>query len=478
MSALEAAGNLDNVRWLIGRSDAPYRGFAFNDTDIYKTLEAIAWSLSTGPDSAFDHWMDSVADLLSKVQANDGYLNSYIQRRPDHVRYGDLAESHELYTAGHFIQSAIADYRASGKSRLMGIAVRLADHMVEEFGNRRRTDYDGHPEVETTLVELFRTCGNRNYLDLATQFVESRGQRIFSADPRGLAYFQDEFPIRDTTSLAGHAVRALYLEAGVVDVAAETDDTELLDSSLSRWQDMVTGKLFITGGVGSRHKGEALGDRYELPPDRGYCETCAAIASIQWNWRLLLATGESRFADLLERTLYNGLAASIGVDGTSFFYSNPLQVRADHRASDEEESGQRLPWYACACCPPDIMRLVASLHHYLATTDPAGVQIHQYTDADLNVAAAGQGIRLSIRTTIIAVSATLPRSGGQIGKAVEAAGRSFEGYAVDFADAVAVAAFADDIANGSRPVDILVNNAGTIRRAPAIECRRSRNSPG
>jgi DUF1680 family protein len=405
MTALETAGNLDNVRGVIGRSDAPYRGFAFNDTDIYKTLEAIAWSSSDQSDQSdqsdpdLGHWTNSVTDLLSIAQASDGYLNSYMQRRPDQARYSDLAESHELYTAGHLIQAAIADYRATGKTQLMEIAVRLANHLVDEFGNGRRTDYDGHPEVETALVELFRTCGDRTYLDLANQFVESRGQRIFSADPRGYAYFQDEFPIRKTTSLAGHSVRALYLEAGVVDVAVETDDTGLLGSSLGRWNDMVTSKLYLTGGVGSRHKGEAFGDPYELPPDRAYCETCAAIASIQWNWRLLLATGEARFADLLERTLYNCLAASMGVDGTSFFYSNPLQVRADHRASDEEESGQRLAWYSCACCPPNLMRLIASLQHYLATIDETGVQIHQYTDADLNMAAAGQLVRLSMRTT-------------------------------------------------------------------------------
>ena len=191
-------------------------------------------------------------------------------------------------------------------------------------------------------------------------------------------------------------MRALYLEAGVVDVAVETDDSELLQTSLTRWNDMVASKLYITGGVGSRHKSEGFGDPYELPPDRAYCETCAAIASIHWNWRLLLATGESRFADLLERTVYNGFAASTGADGTSFFYSNPLQVREEHQASDEEESGRRLPWYACACCPPNVMRLVAAMQHYVASTDQrGGIQLHQYTDADLEFPTANGTIGLS-----------------------------------------------------------------------------------
>jgi uncharacterized protein len=398
IAALESAGNIDNFRRVAGGSEQPYRGFVFNDTDVYKTLEAAAWALAARPDTALDEYIDSVAELLSRVQASDGYLNAYVQGTPGALRYSHLAESHELYTAGHLFQAAVADFRTTGKRRLLSIALRLADHLVEEFGAGRRADYDGHPEVETALVELFRACGDRAYLELAAQFIEQRGRRIFGADPRGHGYFQDEVPVRAATSIVGHAVRALYLEAGITDVAIETGDTPLLDSSLVRWQDMVASKLYITGGVGSRHKSEGFGDPYELPPDRAYCETCAAIASIHWNWRLLLATGESRFADLLERTLYNGFAASTGLDGTSFFYSNPLQVRAEHQASDEEESGQRLPWYACACCPPNVMRLVASLQHYLATSTPNGVQIQQYTDADLDLASAIGHVALEMRT--------------------------------------------------------------------------------
>jgi DUF1680 family protein len=397
ISALESAGNLDNFRRLIGRSDAPYRGFVFNDTDVYKTLEAIAWVLASHPDAELDAYIDSVAELLSEAQQPDGYLNTNVQGTPGKVRYSHLAESHELYSAGHLFQAAIADNRSTGKGRLLDIALRFADHLVAEFGDSRRTDYDGHPEVETALVELFRLSGNQAYLNLAKQFVDDRGQRIFVADGRGGSYFQDEVAVRDASSMVGHAVRALYLEAGVVDVATETDDAELFASSVTRWHDMVSSKLYITGGVGSRHKSEGFGDPYELPPDRAYCETCAAIASIQWNWRLLLATGGAAYADLIERTIYNGFASSTGLDGTSFFYSNPLQVREGHEASDEEESGRRLPWYACACCPPNVMRLVATLHHYLASSDDSGVQIHQYTDADIDLR-AHRDLVLAVRT--------------------------------------------------------------------------------
>jgi uncharacterized protein len=398
LAALETAGNMDNFRRILGEVDAPYRGFVFNDSDLYKTLEAIGWSLAGHPDPVLHDYVEGAVQLLSSVQAADGYLNSHVQGDPSRRRYVDLADSHELYCAGHLFQAAVADFRGTGERRLLDLAVRFADHLVAEFGAGRRTDYDGHPEVETALVELFRSTGNRNYLELAKQFVDDRGQRIFPEDRRGDEYFQDATPVRETETIAGHAVRALYLESGVVDVAVETNDTQLLDSSLTRWQDMVDHKLYLTGGVGSRHKSEGFGDPYELPPDRAYCETCAAIASIQWNWRLLLATGDARFADLLERTLYNGFAAGTGLDGTSFFYSNPLQVRENHAASNEEESGQRLPWYSCACCPPNIMRLVASLHHYLATTDSDGVQIHQYADAQLDLTSPGIGALLSMHT--------------------------------------------------------------------------------
>jgi DUF1680 family protein len=398
VSALESAGNLDNFRRLIGESDAPYRGFAFNDTDVYKTLEAVAWVLASHPDAGLDAYVDAVAGLMSRSQQPDGYLNTYVQGTPGKERYSHLAESHELYSAGHLFQAAIADNRSTGKRRLLDIALRFADHLVQEFGAGRRTDYDGHPEVETALVELYRLSGNQAYLDLAKQFIDDRGQRIFVSDGRGSSYFQDEVPVRDATSMVGHAVRALYLEAGVVDVATETADAALLASSQERWHDMVSSKLYVTGGVGSRHKSEGFGDPYELPPDRAYCETCAAIASIQWNWRLLLATGEAAYADLIERTIYNGFASSTGLDGTSFFYSNPLQIREKHEASDEEESGRRLPWYACACCPPNVMRLVASLQHYVASSDPTGLQIHQYTDAELDGRDTAAAAALSMRT--------------------------------------------------------------------------------
>jgi len=398
IAALEQAGNLANLTRLIDGESKPHVGFPFSDTDVYKTLEAIAWTGQSAAPGLLGDFFASTVALLEKVQAPNGMLNSYIQRSPLRVPYDDLSESHELYTAGHLIQAAVADRRMTGNTALIGVALRVADHLFETFGDTRRTDYDGHPGVETALVELYRETGDRRFLELARQFVVHRGAQIFRNDPRGLGYFQDRKPIRHERQIVGHAVRATYLEAGVVDVAIETGDARLLESSLLRWHDMVTKKLYLTGGVGSRHKSEAFGDPYELPADRAYCETCAAIGSIHWSWRLLLATGESKYADLIERTVYNGLGAAISIDGRSFFYSNPLQVRADHEASDEEESGRRLPWYRCACCPPNLMRAFASLPHYVATTTDAGLQLHQFTSASVRTELVSGEVELDITT--------------------------------------------------------------------------------
>ncbi|HEY1617149.1 MAG TPA: beta-L-arabinofuranosidase domain-containing protein, partial [Streptosporangiaceae bacterium] len=310
-------------------------------------------------------------------------LNSSIQvsGRP---RYAHLESSHELYCAGHLIQAAVAAHRAQAglggaAADLLAVARRFADHLVETFlGN---VGNDGHPIVETALAELYRETGHLPYLKLASQFVDERGRGLIGDSGFGSRYLQDHLPVRESPAEAGHVVRALYLEAGIADVAAETGDTALLAASIARWEDMVATKTAITGGNGSRHSGEAFGDAYELPPDRAYNETCAAIASFQWSWRLLLATGQARYADLMERILYNGFGAAVSADGRRFFYVNPLQRRADHY--EDDDPGRRREWFSCACCPPNIMRLLASLRHYLATVAGDVLYLHQFTGSRL-----------------------------------------------------------------------------------------------
>ena len=300
-----------------------------------------------------------------------------------------------MYCAGHLIQAAVASARIGGAGQLLEVARRFADHLVQVFLRDGNPGIDGHPEIETALVELYRLTGEGGYLELAAKLVDERGKGHITSG-RGRHYLQDHLPVREADTHVGHAVRALYLEAGIVDLYLENGDESLLECSVRRWDDMVAAKTYLTGGVGSRHAQEAFGDRYELPSDRAYTETCAAIASIHWSWRLLLATGEGRYADLIERTLYNGFAASTSTDGTRFFYVNPLQRRHDHLEGDDP--GRRHEWFSCACCPPNIMRLVASLGHYLATTTDDGLAVHQFAPGTIRASLPAGEVAVATET--------------------------------------------------------------------------------
>jgi hypothetical protein len=380
-----------------------YRGPVFMDSDIYKTLEAIGWELvrsAEHPQPALAAFAESATGLLAQAQQPDGYLNSYVQVSGE-PRYARLAWSHEMYCAGHLIQAAIALQRGGSTAlpstalpsagRLLGVATRLADHLVREFAGRQK-GLDGHPIIETALVELYRETGTDSYLNLAQQFIDQRGHGLAGDSGMGRRYLQDHLPVRESLTEEGHVVRALYLEAGATDAAVETHDDELLQASIRRWDDMVASKTYLTGGNGSRHMNEGFGDRFELPPDRAYNETCAAIASFQWAWRLLLATGDAKYADHMERVLYNGFAGAVSAEGDRFFYVNPLQRREDH--FEKDDPGRRRVWFNCACCPPNIMRLLASLQYYLATTDDGTLYLHQYTGSRLS----GAGLDLEIST--------------------------------------------------------------------------------
>jgi uncharacterized protein len=401
---LGEAGNLDNLR-LAAQSvagelgedaAASFRGPRFSDSDVYKQLEAVAWEAGRAPDDDLMEFVRQAGELLLAAQRADGYLNSYYQVVAPEKEYAELAHSHEMYCAGHLIQAAVAIARVGGGEQVRTVATRFADHLVKVFLHDGNPGIDGHPEVETALVELYRVTGERSYLALAEKLVNERGKGLISG--RGRRYLQDHLPVREADTHVGHAVRALYLEAGIVDVYLETGDESLLECSVRRWEDMVAAKTYLTGGVGSRHAQEAFGDRYELPPDRAYTETCAAIASIHWNWRLLLATGESRYADLIERTLYNGFAASTSTDGTRFFYVNPLQRRHDHFEGDDP--GRRNEWFSCACCPPNIMRLVATLGHYVASVNDAAdaLFVHQFVPGTLRAQLPSGEVGVSVAT--------------------------------------------------------------------------------
>jgi DUF1680 family protein len=390
-----------------GSEQGEYRGaYPFVDSDVYKWLEAASWQLAQsapgegGPEARrLADEVERIISLVAQAQRNDGYLNTWFQVRHGGERYQDLRWGHELYCAGHLMQAAVAHHRATGGEELLDVARRFADHIDSVFGppgsGKPIDGIDGHPEVETALVELYRETGERRYLDLAGYFVDRYGHGLLG----GEAYCQDRVPVRSATNVEGHAVRQLYLLAGAADLAAETGDTELLAASERLWQAMTTTKTHITGGLGAHHDEEDFGDPFELPNERAYCETCAAIASIHWSWRMALLTGQARYSDLIERTLYNGFLAGVSLDGESWLYVNPLQVRDGHTDPGGDQSARRTRWFRCACCPPNVMRLLAGLEHYLSSTDGQGLQIHQYVtgrySGDLD---GGTAVAVSSRT--------------------------------------------------------------------------------
>jgi DUF1680 family protein len=296
---LEAAGNLENLRIAAGRSDSAYRGPVFMDSDVYKWLEAAALEVGRAPVDSLSSSINTAIEIVQAAQGEDGYINSYYTVAEPGRRWTDITHGHEFYCAGHLFQAAVAHHRATGDERLLAVARRFADYIDSVFGPGKRTATPGHPEIEMALVELYRETGDRRYLDLAKFFIDQRGRGWLGpgryASP---AYFQDRVPVREASEVEGHAVRALYLAAGVADLYLETGEQALFDALSRQWRDLVSRKLYITGGVGSRHLGEAFGRPYELPNELAYCETCAAIASVMWSWRMLLATGEARFADL------------------------------------------------------------------------------------------------------------------------------------------------------------------------------------
>jgi hypothetical protein len=396
---LREAGNINNLRLAAGTGDGTYRGPVFQDSDVYKWLEAVAWEQGRAPSETLARWQRDVTAVVADAQAADGYVNSFVQvTRGDTDRFADLPFGHELYCAGHLIQAAVAQYRATGREELLRVATRFADYIGQTFGTDRLNELDGHEVVETALVELYRLTGRRDYLQSARYFIDARGHGLIRP-VRDSSYFQDRVPVREATTVEGHAVRAMYLAAGATDVYAETGDKALVDALVRQWESMTGSKTYLTGGLGSRWDGEAFGDPYELPADRGYCETCAAIGSIHWSWRMLLTTGEARYADLIERTLFNGFLAGISLRGSEFFYVNALQLRSDAEKNDSRNPAYgRRPWFNVACCPPNIMRLLSSLDTYLASTDDAGVQLHQYAAGEIRAAVGAAPVALDVAT--------------------------------------------------------------------------------
>ncbi|HXF60275.1 MAG TPA: beta-L-arabinofuranosidase domain-containing protein [Caldilineaceae bacterium] len=395
---LEKSGNINNLLLAAGKGEGSYRTPVFMDSDVYKWLEAVGYELARHPDPELEQMADYAIGLIEAAQGEDGYLNSYWQVVEPERRWQDLQHGHELYCAGHLFQAAVAYYRGTGDDRLLKVSCRFADYIDSVFGPGKRAGTPGHPEIEMALVELYRATGERRYLDLALYFVDQRGRGLLGSHRLGSpAYYQDHVPVREATTVEGHAVRQLYLTTGLADLYLETGEQALMAALERQWHNMVSRKLHVTGGLGAQHAGEAFGEPYELPNDRAYCETCAQIASIMWNWRMLIITGERKYADLLELTLYNAFLSGVSLDGRRYFYVNPLLSRGKDPWLGRKRV-ERPEWHGCACCPPNVMRTLASLAHYLATADESGVQLHLYADAALDAEfSAGRRVALAMQ---------------------------------------------------------------------------------
>jgi DUF1680 family protein len=352
----EETGRIDNFAKAAGLMAGKFEGKYFNDSDVYKVIEGAGYSLKSHPDAQLEKYVDDVIDKIAAAQWEDGYLYSFysLPARQSEKRWTNTRVMHELYCAGHFFEAAVAYYQATGKRKILDVAVRLADCIDAVFGPDKKRDVPGHEEIEIGLVKLYRSTGNENYLKLAEFFLDERGR----ARGRKLygSYCQDHKPVTEQDEPVGHAVRAGYLYCGMADVAALAGRTDYIKALDRIWLNVVSKKLYITGSIGATGKGEAFGEDYELPNATAYCETCAAIANALWNQRMFLLEGDVKYIDVLERVIYNGFLSGVSLSGDAFFYRNPL-------AGDGKK--QRSPWFDCACCPTNVVRFIPSVPGYV-----------------------------------------------------------------------------------------------------------------
>jgi uncharacterized protein len=373
---LEAAGTTANFA-VAAQGGSAYNGDSYLDSDVYKWLEAVSWQQQRGLTEPVARAFGQALDLLETAQLPDGYLNTYVQVHAPRWRWAPT-NRHEFYNLSHLIQAGVAAARSADGGRLFEIALRAADQLERACTGKANVWNVGHPGIEMALTELYRITDEERYLGLAARLLEFRGERQDVLVGSGLSDWEDVLlPVPWDPELTGHAVCAAYLAAGMTDLLAELGERRIEDAIDAKWQDMVLRKSYLTGNIGSRHAGEAVGCAYELPSGRAYCETCAGVGILMWCWRLLLLRGEARYADRFEQVLYNSVLCGVGLRGDRFFYANPLE--------DPGEM-ERLPWYRCSCCPTNVMRLLAQLEHYIATQDGSGIQIHQYASAQIAAA--------------------------------------------------------------------------------------------
>jgi DUF1680 family protein len=397
-------GRMDNFLRLSGKSSEPQKGPVYSDSDIYKWAEAVGFALQSGDQPELRKTTDAMIREVVATQEASGYLNTYFvgDRKPKRMLYETQTTGHELYCIGHMLQGSIAYYRATGDRTLLDTGIRFVDQfLLPNYGpgKDQKAIVAGHPEIEMALIELHRTTGKRDYVDLAGYILH--GDDRIPLRPGQITYMFCGIPFTSRTKLEGHAVRAMYACCGATDYYLETGDPAYWKTLNALWNDLTEHQLYVTGGVGAREAGEAFGDAYELPNARAYGESCAAIGNMMWNWRMLAASGEARFTDVMERALYNGINSGMSLDGKTYCYRNPLAFDPFGGTDDQlsPEGKIRNPWYDTTCCPPNLERTFASLPGYFYSTSTDGIYIHLYDNSDMSWHLQdGNGLKIQQRT--------------------------------------------------------------------------------
>ncbi|MCD4736692.1 MAG: glycoside hydrolase family 127 protein [Bacteroidales bacterium] len=400
----EETSRIDNFAIAGGLKKGSFKGIRYNDSDVFKVMEAAAYSLSTYPDPDLETYMDSLISFVAAAQEDDGYLFTARTINPDtsisnagEERWSFLQQSHELYNIGHMYEAAVAWYQATGKRNFLDIALKSADLVCKTFGPDKEQIHNvpGHQEIEIGLVKLYRISGEKKYLDMAKYFLDQRGDTTnrtlytYNFGSHKSMYTQDHQPVIQQCEAVGHAVRAGYMYSAMADIAALTDDQDYFISVGKLWENVANKKTYITGGIGSLHSGEAFGDDYYLPNLSAYNETCAAIANMLWNQRMFLLTGESKYIDVLERTLYNGFLSGVSLEGDRFFYPNPLESDGSHA---------RAPWFNCSCCPTNVARFLPSLPGYIYAFQDNTLFVNLFIDSESNIKTESGNIFFSQKT--------------------------------------------------------------------------------
>jgi uncharacterized protein len=414
---LKTTGRIDAMalKWKPGKPNKPH---IFWDSDVAKWLEAAAYTLTAEPDPVLEKQVDVIVATLEKAQATDGYLNSYYRTVEPDKRWTNLRDNHELYCSGHLMEAAVAYFRATGKRAFLDVMCRNANHIGRVFGPRRgqKRGYPGHQEIELALVKLFDVTGNEDYLELARFFVDERGRKqadYFKKEARArgeapaayahgtAVYNQAQAPVREQSKVVGHAVRAMYLYCGMADVAASTGDKTLLKACKRLWHNATQERMHVTGGIGPTAANEGFTMDYDLPTEGAYLETCAAIGLVFWAHRMLQADLDGNYGDVMELALYNGVISGVSQEGDHFFYGNPLAVHPEmngtrHQGPDYHY--RRSEWFGCACCPPNVARLLASLGSYLYSTSRSELSVHLYVNGEAEVELGGKQVKV-VQTT-------------------------------------------------------------------------------